>query len=28
VIVHAGYNFLLFALMLLGTHGFKHMDKM
>jgi hypothetical protein len=28
VIVHASYNFLLFSLMLLGTHGFKHMDKM
>ena len=27
VIVHASYNFLLFSLMLLGTHGFKHMDK-
>jgi len=28
VIVHASYNFLLFFLMLVGTHGFKHMDKM
>lgn len=28
VLVHASYNFLLFSLMLLGTHGFKHMDKM
>jgi membrane protease YdiL (CAAX protease family) len=28
VIVHAAYNFLLFSLMLLGTQGFKHMDKM
>jgi membrane protease YdiL (CAAX protease family) len=28
VIVHASYNFLLFSLMLLGTSGFKHLDKM
>jgi len=28
VLVHASYNFLLFALMLLGTSGFKHLDKM
>jgi hypothetical protein len=28
VLVHASYNFLLFALMLLGTGGFQHMDKM
>jgi membrane protease YdiL (CAAX protease family) len=28
VIVHASYNFLLFSLMLLGTGGFKHLDKM
>jgi membrane protease YdiL (CAAX protease family) len=28
VLVHAFYNFLLFSLMLLGTGGFKHMDKM
>jgi len=27
VIVHASYNFLLFSLMLVGTHGFKHLDK-
>jgi hypothetical protein len=27
-IVHACYNLLLFSLMLLGTGGFKHMDKM
>ena len=26
--VHAGYNFLLFSFMLLGTGGFKHLDKM
>lgn len=28
VAVHACYNFLLFTLMLLGTSGFRHMDKM
>jgi hypothetical protein len=28
VLVHASYNFLLFTLMLLGTNGFKHLDKM
>jgi len=28
VLVHASYNFLLFSLMLLGTQGFRHMDKM
>lgn len=28
VIVHAAYNFLLFSLMLLGTQGFRHLDKM
>ena len=28
VIVHASYNLLLFSLMLLGTHGFQHLDKM
>jgi membrane protease YdiL (CAAX protease family) len=27
-LVHAGYNFSLFSLMLLGTGGFKHLDKM
>ncbi len=27
-LVHAGYNFTLFSLMLLGTGGFKHLDKM
>jgi membrane protease YdiL (CAAX protease family) len=27
VLVHASYNFLLFSLMLLGTSGFKHLDK-
>jgi hypothetical protein len=26
--VHATYNFMLFAFMLLGTGGFKHLDKM
>ena len=26
-VVHACYNFLLFSLMLLGTGGFRHMDK-
>jgi membrane protease YdiL (CAAX protease family) len=28
VLVHASYNLLLFSLMLLGTHGFQHLDKM
>jgi hypothetical protein len=28
VLVHASYNFMLFALMLLGTGGFQHLDKM
>jgi hypothetical protein len=28
VIVHASYNLLLFSLMLLGTGGFRHLDKM
>jgi hypothetical protein len=28
VLVHASYNFLLFTLMLLGTGGFQHLDKM
>lgn len=28
VLVHASYNFMLFSLMLLGTGGFQHMDKM
>jgi hypothetical protein len=28
VLVHSAYNFLLFSLMLLGTGGFKHLDKM
>jgi membrane protease YdiL (CAAX protease family) len=27
VLVHASYNFLLFSLMLLGTNGFRHLDK-
>jgi membrane protease YdiL (CAAX protease family) len=27
VFVHASYNFLLFSLMLLGTDGFRHLDK-
>lgn len=27
-IVHACYNFMLFSFMLLGTDGFKHLDKM
>jgi len=27
-LVHASYNFLLFSLMLLGTGGFQHLDKM
>lgn len=28
VVVHAGYNLLLFALMFLASSGFKHLDKM
>lgn len=28
IVVHAAYNFLLFALMLAGTGGFRHLDKM
>ena len=28
VLVHAFYNFLLFSMMLLGTQGFQHFDKM
>jgi hypothetical protein len=28
VLVHSSYNFLLFVLMLFGTGGFQHMDKM
>jgi hypothetical protein len=28
VLVHGSYNFLLFSLMLLGTGGFRHLDKM
>lgn len=28
VLVHASYNFLLFSLMLIGTSGFRHLDKM
>jgi membrane protease YdiL (CAAX protease family) len=28
VMVHASYNFLLFSLMMFGTEGFKHLDKM
>jgi membrane protease YdiL (CAAX protease family) len=28
VVVHASYNLLLFSIMLLGTGGFQHMDKM
>jgi Predicted metal-dependent membrane protease len=28
VLVHASYNFLLFSLMLAGTEGFRHMDKL
>jgi membrane protease YdiL (CAAX protease family) len=28
VTVHASYNFMLFFLMLIGTNGFQHMDKM
>ena len=28
VLVHAAYNFMLFAFMFLGTSGFKHMENM
>jgi hypothetical protein len=28
ILVHACYNFLLFSLMLIGTGGFRHLDKM
>jgi hypothetical protein len=28
VLVHASYNFMLFSLMLFGTGGFRHLDKM
>ena len=28
VLVHASYNFMLFSLMLLGTNGFRHLDKL
>jgi membrane protease YdiL (CAAX protease family) len=28
VLVHSFYNFLLFSIMLLGTNGFQHLDKM
>ena len=28
VLVHASYNFLLFSLMMAGTSGFRHMDKL
>jgi hypothetical protein len=28
VVVHAFYNFLIFSMMLLGTEGFQHLDKM
>ncbi|HUA91165.1 MAG TPA: CPBP family intramembrane glutamic endopeptidase [Terracidiphilus sp.] len=27
-LVHASYNFMLFAIMMVGTQGFRHMDKM
>jgi hypothetical protein len=27
-LLHATYNFLLFFMMLVGTGGFKHLDKM
>jgi membrane protease YdiL (CAAX protease family) len=27
-LVHSSYNFMLFAMMLIASHGFKHMDKM
>ena len=28
VMVHACYNFFLFSLMMIGTGGFRHLDKM
>ena len=28
VVVHACYNFLLFSLMMVGTAGFRHLEKM
>ena len=28
VLVHASYNFLLFSIMMLGTSGFRHLDKL
>ncbi len=28
VLVHAAYNFLLFSVMLIGSEGFRHMDKL
>jgi membrane protease YdiL (CAAX protease family) len=28
VLVHASYNFMIFSLMLIGTGGFQHLDKM
>lgn len=28
VMVHASYNFMLFFIMLVGTHGFRHLDRM
>lgn len=28
VLVHASYNFMLFFIMLVGTHGFRHLGKM
>jgi hypothetical protein len=28
VLVHASYNFMIFTLMLIGTDGFQHLDKM
>jgi hypothetical protein len=28
VLVHASYNFILFSLMIIGTGGFRQMDKM
>jgi membrane protease YdiL (CAAX protease family) len=27
-LVHASYNFMLFSIMLIGTSGFRHLDKM
>ena len=28
VLVHGCYNFVLFSIMLVGTQGFRHLDKM